>query len=143
MNEGLKVTYLYHDLDLIEVRVTARNERFQGSADVYVGTDGLLEAVSALQGFPKDRSDKREIVFGAAGPKFAGGSVRLEFYCKDLAGHAAFRAVIEDDYAQQELTQSATVFVDFDPASLDQFLIELQEVEREHRGSASLIARVL
>jgi hypothetical protein len=39
----------------------------------------------------------------------------------------------------QELTQSATVFVDFDPASMDQFLVELQEVEKDHRGSASLI----
>ena len=143
MNVGLKVTYLYHDVDIIEVRFTAENGRFRGSADVYVGTDGLLEAAAALQGFPKDRRDKREIVFGSAGPKFAGGSVRLEFYCKDLAGHTAFRAVIEDDYGQQELTQRATVFVDFDPAALDQFLVELQQVEREHRGSASLITGAL
>ncbi|MDR3734909.1 MAG: hypothetical protein P4L10_05150 [Acidobacteriaceae bacterium] len=139
MNAGLKITYLYHDADVIEVRVIAENERFRGSVDAYVGTNYLFEAAAELKGFPKDRQDKREIIFGSAGPKFAGGSVRLEFYCKDLAGHAAFRAVIEDDYRQQELTQSATVFVDFDPAALDQFLIELKEVEREHRGFASLL----
>jgi hypothetical protein len=140
MNTGLKVTYLYHDGDVIEVRVTAENAGFRGTADVYVGTHGLLEAAATLAGFPKNTLDKREVVFGASGKKFAGGSVRLEFYCKDKAGHAAFRATIEGDYGEQEVAESATVCVDFDPASLDKFLVELQQVETEHRGSASMIS---
>ena len=141
MNMGLRVTYLYHDVDIIEVRVAVENARFRGSANVYVGADALLEAAAVLKGFPKDRHDTREIVFGSAGPKCAGGSVRLGFYCIDLAGHTAFRAVIEDDYRRQERAQGATVFVDFEPASLDRFLIELQQVETEHRGSAALISQ--
>lgn len=59
--------------------------------------------------------------------------------CKDKAGHAAFRATIEADYGEREVAESATVCVDFDPAALDKFLIELQQVEGEHRGSASMI----
>ena len=139
MITGLKVAYLYHDGDVIEVRVTAENAGFRGTADVYVGTDGLLEAAATLAGFPKDNLDKREVIFGASGKNFAGGSVRLEFYCKDKAGHAAFRATIEADYGEREVAESATVCVDFDPAALDKFLIELQQVETEHRGSASMI----
>ncbi|MBB5065939.1 hypothetical protein [Granulicella mallensis] len=139
MNPGLKVAYLWHDSDVIEVRVTAENAKFRGTADVYVGTDGLLEAAAALVGFPKNGLDKREVTFGAAGKEFAGGSVHLEFYCKDMAGHAAFRASIEGDYGVQEVAESATVCVDFDPAALDAFLVELQQVEKEHRGSASII----
>ena len=50
MNAGLKVTYLYHDGDIIEVRIVAENVSFRGSADVYVGTDGLLEAAAVLEG---------------------------------------------------------------------------------------------
>jgi hypothetical protein len=143
MNVGLKVTYLYHDIDLIEVRIVAENAAFRGSADVYVGTDGLREAAAVIEGFPKDRRDTREIVFGAAGPKFAGGSVRLIFYCKDAAGHTAFRAEIEADYRGQERAQCATVFVDFEPASLDRFLIELRQVEKEHLGNAALITQAI
>lgn len=143
MNVGLKVTYLYHDIDLVEVRITVENAAFRGSADVYLGTDGLLEAAAVLKGFPRDRQDTREVTFGSAGPKFAGGSVRLEFYCNDLAGHTAFRAVIEEDYRGQSQVQCATLLVDFEPASLDRFLVELQQVEKEHRGSASLIALVI
>jgi hypothetical protein len=43
---GLKVTYLYHDGDIIEVRIIAQNASFRGSADVSVATDGLLEAAA-------------------------------------------------------------------------------------------------
>jgi hypothetical protein len=106
---------------------------------VYVGTDGLLEAAAVLEGFPKDRQDTREVVLGAAGPKFAGGSARLKFYCKDGAGHTAFLAEIEEDCRGQERAQCATVSVDFEPASLDRFLIELRQVEIQHRGTAVLV----
>ena len=112
MNIGLKVTYLWHDTDALELRVTAENAEFRGTADVDVGTDALLEAATTLAGFPKNHLDKREVVFGAAGKKFAGGAIRLEFYCKDLAGHAAFRATIEGDYRDQEVAENATVHVD-------------------------------
>jgi hypothetical protein len=143
MNVGLKVAYLWHDIDVLELRVTAENAEFRGTADVYVGIDALLETANILAGFPKNHLDKREIVFGAAGKKFAGGAVRLEFYCKDMAGHAAFRATIEGDYGDQEVAENATVCIDFDPAALDEFLIELKKIEAEHRGSASMIARSL
>jgi hypothetical protein len=143
MNPGLKVTYLYHDGDIIEVRIIAQNASFRGSADVYVGTDGLLEAAAVLEGFPKDRSDTREVAFGAVGPEFAGGSARLKFYCKDGAGHTAFLAEIEGDYGEQKRAQCATVDVDFEPASLDRFLIELRQVESEHRGIAVLLTQAI
>ena len=143
MSVGLKVTYLYHDIDLIEVRIKAENAAFRGSANVYVGTDGLVEAAAALEGFPKDRRDTREVVFGASGPKFAGGSARFNFYCKDGAGHTAFRAEIEEDYRGRERAQCATVFVDFEPASLDRFLIELRQLEEKHLGTETLITQAI
>src|SRR5450756_2389436 len=129
MSTGLKVTYLWHDTDVIEVQVTAGNARFWGTADVYIGTDGLIDAAATLAGFPSDNRDKREVYFGAIGKKSAGGAVRLEFYCSDLAGHAAFRAMIEGDYGEQEVAESATVCVNFEPAALDAFIVELRQVE--------------
>lgn len=143
MNVGLQITYLYDDTDIIEVRIVVENQFFRGTADVYVGKGQLSEAAAALEGFPKDRSDKREVILGSSGPHFAGGSVRLEFYCKDLAGHAAFRAFIEEDYRQDEHAQCATIFVDFEPAALDRFLTELQQVEHNLRGSATLILQLI
>jgi hypothetical protein len=143
MNAGLKVAYLYHDGDIIEVRIVAENLSFRGSADVYVGTDGLLDAAAVLKGFPNDHQDTREVVFGAAGSKSAGGSARLKFYCKDGAGHTAFLAKIEEDYRDRERAQCTIIRVDFEPASLDRFLIELRQVESEHRGTAVLVTQAI
>jgi hypothetical protein len=139
MNAGLKVAYLWHDNDVIEVRVTVENVEFRGTADVYVGVGGLLAAAALLAGFPTNNLEMREVVFGAAGKGFAGGFVRLEFYCEDGAGHAAFRATIHGDSGHRKSTESAIVHVSFEAAALDAFLLQLGQVEKRHSGSASLI----
>jgi hypothetical protein len=139
MIAGLKVSYLWHDSDVIEVRITAENAEFRGTADVYVGTDGLLEAAVMLAGFPSNNLDQRRVEFGAAGKESAGGFVRLDLYCEDGASHAAFRATIEGDYVNRGFTESAIVCVSFEPAALDVFLTQLEQIEKEHSGTASLM----
>ena len=67
MNTGLKVACVWHDSDVIEVRVIAENAKLWGTANVYVGTDGLLEAASTLAGFPKHSHDKREVTLARWG----------------------------------------------------------------------------
>jgi hypothetical protein len=140
MINGLQFCYLYHDYDLIEVRIIVGNGRFCGTTNVYVGTGGLTEAARVLEGFPKDVRDTREVEFGNFGPKCAGGAVRLQFRCKDLAGHSEVCAVIEDDYNSPEPVQSATVFLDFEPAALDEFVVSLRKLEADLRGCADLRA---
>lgn len=135
------VSYLWHDIDVLELRFIAENADFRGTAAVYVGTGTLHEAATTLSGFPKNHLDKRGITFGAFGKQFAGGAVSLSFYCRDLAGHATCTATIESAYDNNEVAGSATVCVDFDPASLDEFLVNLGKVETEHQGSASMAIR--
>jgi hypothetical protein len=134
----MKCTCLYHDTDVIELRIAVGNGRFCGAADVYVGVGQLLEVSELLQGFPKHSKDTREVTLGAFGSKFAGGAARLEFYCRDLAGHAVLRATIEADYELEDASQSAVVITDIEPAALDIFLAELQLIEKDLKGSAEL-----
>jgi hypothetical protein len=141
MNAGLRVSYLWHDSDVLELRVTAENADFRGTAAVYVGTGDLHQAATMLLGFPKNQLDKREITFGAFGKHSAGGAVNLRFRCRDLAGHTTCTAMIESAYGGQEVAGSATVLVDFDPASLDEFLSQLKMVEAAHQGSAFMAMR--
>jgi hypothetical protein len=142
MSIGLQVTYLYHDLDMVEVSIAADNGRFRATADVYVGRGELQQAADTLRGFPATSQDTREVTFGSFGPGTAGGAVRLEFFCKDLAGHTAFRAIMEEDYPERESAQCATLLVDFEPAALDKFLRELTQVEAEF-SSATLTLQVI
>jgi hypothetical protein len=138
MTSGLHLKYLYHDNDIIEVQVFVGNGRFCGTANVYVGIGQLSEAASLLQGFPQQSSDRREVIFGAFGRNYAGGGVRLRFYCKDSAGHAVVEATIEADHIGEEPAESAVVLANIEPASLDLFVPQLRLLEANFSGTASL-----
>ena len=140
MINGLQFCYLYHDYDVIEVRITIGNGRFFGSANVYVQTGGIAEAATVLEGFPTHAADIREVEFGVFGPKFAAGAVRLQLSCKDLAGHSMIRATIEDGYRSRNEAELATVFIDFEPAALDEFVAALRRLEGNLKGCAELQA---
>jgi hypothetical protein len=49
--------------------------------------------------------------------------------------------MIESAYGDKEVARSATVCIDFDPASLDEFLLQLKTVEAAHQGSAFMAIR--
>jgi hypothetical protein len=103
-----------------------------------VSSNQLSEAAETLQGFPRDSSDTRDILFGAFGANFAGGGVRQRFFCKDMAGHTVVEATIEADYQLAEITERATVIANIEPAAVDQFVVELRRLEIELSGTAAL-----
>ena len=147
MTCGLSFSYLYHDVDVMQVRIMVNNNSYQGSADIYIGRRELSEAAAVLEGFPLLPADTRNVIFGAFGQAQAGGALQLEFYCKDLSGHPAIKAKVEEDTlaygnlsGRRNEPESATIYLDFEPAALDGFLIELRRMERELKGSASLTA---
>lgn len=60
---GFQFEIIYKDIHLLEIRISAWNGRFGGTADVYVGLDHINETTNKLQGFPFDPSDIREVSF--------------------------------------------------------------------------------
>ena len=62
---------------------------------------------------------------------------------KDITKRRQVEQEIEEDYRDQERAQCTTIRVDFEPASLDRFLIELRQVEIEHRGTAVLVTQAV
>jgi hypothetical protein len=134
MEHGLRVRYLYHDDDILEVEVSAFNGRFAGSTALYIGRDELSLSANALRSFPNSRSDERDLTWGAFGPESAGGALRLHFRCVDSALHVQVSAQIEDS----EGTQSAVMLAVVEPAAIDSFIPELRRIERELGGDAIL-----
>jgi hypothetical protein len=140
MLNGLQFRYLGHDYGCFEVQIVVGNGRFGGAADVYVETGGLVKAAGVLEGFPKNAQDSLEIKFGQFGAKSAGGAVQLRFSCKDLAGHPEIRAVLEDDHLSPGNVECVTLFLDFEPAALDDFVVALRRLEDDREGCAELRA---
>ena len=134
MERGLIVEYLYHDDDIVELRVSAANEVFAGSAAVYVARGELRQSAEFIRDFPTGRSDKREVVWGAFGTEFAGGATRLLFDCIDGAMHSRISVQIED----ADALQSALVRAVVEPAAVDTFLPQLLKIDEELGGRATL-----
>jgi hypothetical protein len=88
------------------------------------------------------------VIFGRFESESADSAVRFEFFCKDIAGHSVIRATIEGDdetptrlsSEQLRTPESAILYIDFEPAALDAFLIDLEQLDRNQSGCAEMRA---
>ncbi len=140
MNKGLQIDVKWFDNDLLEVRITAWNGAFGGAADVYLSIGGLRETADKLSGFPRNPTDKRELLFGRFGPGQAGGAVGMRFYCADGAGHAYVESKIESDNQIAGVNECVVLPLLIEPAALDSFVEDLRRLDAEKAGTAFLCA---
>ena len=138
MNAAFQFEYLWHDNDVLMVRISAWNGQLGGSSDVYVGLNELSEAAAKLEGFPRHPSDTCELLFGAFGPEWAGGGASMRFFCGDAAGHALVEARIESDYNRSQKAQSVLLSASIEAADIDTFIPELRRLEADRSGIARL-----
>jgi hypothetical protein len=139
MDRCVQLAYRYHDFDVVELKVSAWNGNFGGSTCLYIGQGDLSKAATLLAGFPVGLDDRREVAFGAIGPKSAGGAMNLELSCIDGAGHCQLHVMIEADYDRQDLlAERVEMLCAFEPAALDQFVEQMREVNSSLTGSAVL-----
>lgn len=139
MDRCVRLTYLYHDVDVVELKASAWNGGFSGSTRLYIGQGDLAEAAAILAGFPVDLNDEREVIFGAFGAELAGGAMNLKFSCIDGAGHCQLQVTIEADYVNRDsLTERVDMLCTFEPAALDQFVQRMYELNSSLEGSAVL-----
>ncbi|HET7215933.1 MAG TPA: hypothetical protein VFL79_20245 [Terriglobia bacterium] len=135
---GIEFDVIGKETDLLKVRISAWNGAFGGAADVYTGIGGLEEAAKRLKGFPQHPADTREVTLGAFGPEWAGGGVRMRFYCLDASGHAHLELDIESEGLQGRPSQSVHMSLAIEAASVDSFIEELRSTGARTRGSARL-----
>jgi hypothetical protein len=134
MKHSLRVQYLYHDNDILEIEVSASNGRFAGATALYINRDELSQSADVMRGFPNSRADKRELIWGAFGSESAGGAAQLQIRCIDSALHVQISIQIED----ADGMQSAVVIAGLEPAAIDNFIPQLRQIEEKFSGEAVL-----
>ena len=138
MEPGFQFGVLWSDDDVIELRVSAWNGTFGGSADLYVGIGHLEETAARLDGFPSSPSDTRELIFGSFDPKLVGGGVSMHFYCADGAAHGRVESNIESRRDSAGSAQSVHLLLPIEAASVDTFVGELRQLGVSREGIARL-----
>ena len=137
MRTGLTISSVWEDSSLLEVRVTATNVLFQGTAHIYINPGQLSEAGKLLRGFPTNRSDVREIQWGDLSENGACGGVNLKFSCKDPKGHSQVEVRIASDLRFGPV-DSAHLFIPIEPAAVDEFIRDLDRLVGDRTHTACL-----
>jgi hypothetical protein len=131
----LRIEPVWHDQDLLEVRVTASSKTFSGAACVYIDLDGLRAAADELAGFPSRPGDRRRIEWGQAGL----GTASLDFVTADALGHC--HVIVElrtGDQCGDTAGQAATVLLAVEPGAIDRFAAQLRRSTPERHVAAVL-----
>jgi hypothetical protein len=101
--------------------------------------DDLTDFVEALRGFPSDGTDTRLCELGTFNPAHADGGVRMNFYCRDSAGHAIVEVKLRSDGCRAlGEVESVALRIAIEPAGVDAFLAELAAMSIAFGERASL-----
>jgi len=141
---GLHLRYLGFDVDRLKLEASASNGRFSAFARAYAGIDSLAEAIQALDGFPRDSSDVRDLQFGEFGHDTPGGAVHMRFFSTGVFGHTVLEIRFEDECERNSGSrwkrpdQTAHFFGWTEPFAVAEFLTELRLMDESRSGEACL-----
>jgi len=136
----LELKVIWKDDDMLELKVTASNEDYFGTTDVYDTSNSLTNFAKSLIGYPKD--DK--ILLHEAGQINSYAYFAMKFYCIDNAGHIGVQVSLEDNVGsefRQEEKNKLTLEILVEPNAIDNFQKQLIQLAVKQTGTAILHGR--
>jgi len=90
----------------------------------------------ALSGFPSHTADSRNFELGTFNPNYAGGGIRMHFYCRDSVGHAAVDVKLRGGacVALGEV-ESVALRIPVEAAAIDAFLVQVRGMDTKEIGA--------
>ena len=141
MKPGIRITRLWFDVDVVELRICVSDGTSSFSNDVYVDHDTFKEAVSSLQMFRNhSHGGLLNLQFGEFGPEFAKGAFHARFQllmpgrlfvtCRQESGF--------EEFANKKVASKATLYVKSEPVLLDRFIEEMVALVARTSAEAEL-----
>lgn len=107
--------------DLIEIRVSATNGEFSGTAKLYTQHGIGKRVAREFEGFPSSPKDIREIEIGSFDPGWAGGGLKLRLFCVNGSGHPRMEIRIQSE----NKTEESRFLTEIESVAIDDFVNEL------------------
>jgi hypothetical protein len=133
----LKIRVADVDPDYIRYHVSVSDGAFAGTAEIFGGPELPAEVASALQGFPRSPSDRREVMLGSADPRAAGGYVKFVCSCFNRAGQPMFEFELND---KADRPRNVSAFLKVVAAEVDTFIRALRSLSLKVGASVSIPA---
>lgn len=141
MGNGIKLSVVWFDEveDQLQVLFRCSNGYFAGQAEIYVSSERLSDFGNVIRGFPSSPADSREFEVGTFNPEYADGGARMRFFCEDSAGHAVVEVKLRGGASQgMGEVESVALRIPIQAAAVDDFINQLQGLEKEIGAAASL-----
>lgn len=140
---GIRIEVVWFDDGVVSLQVSGSNGRFAGSVELYASHDSLPKLAKAIRGFPVSVKDVREFELGTFDETYAGGGTRMQFLCTDKVGHTAVKIKMRTDpRTLLGQTESAVFLIEVEPAGIDNFVRQLDNMQVE-LGSTVCLQRLL
>jgi hypothetical protein len=134
---GVEIEVTWGDDDVLLLEVSASNGVFAGRVDAYGGLDMAAEWAAALEGFPRNRDDSREVSTGTFSDEYAGGGATLRFVVRDAAGRCAVRVRLRAADMIRSIA-SAEFTIGVEAAAVDRFVAALRAMSADVGQRAAL-----
>jgi hypothetical protein len=134
---GVEIEVTWNDEDGVLLEVSASNGIFAGRIEAYAACGMAADWAAALEGFPRNRDDSRDVSTGALSDEYAGGGVTLRFVVRDEAGHCAVRVRLRAADMVRSIA-SAEFTIDVEAAAVDRFVAGLRAMSTEIGQRAAL-----
>lgn len=133
----IKVVYV-DPPDLFELQTTIKSGIWSGCAKVYASPRDLLELCTQLFDWSQDPTGEARIEIGGIPHS---GSLVLQFYTTDMAGHiACYATLVAPNYRKQSIGNASTLKVEIrtEPGLVDHFTQQLRALCQSLNGEAVL-----
>ena len=129
MMQGIHLSKIWFDEDVVEFRITVSDGTSSFSNQVYVGHAALEDAVASLDVFKGHvHGGLLDVRFGEFGCEYANGAFHARFQFPS-SGRLYITCEQESDFeefATKTVASRATLYLKSQPALLDRFIVELQ-----------------
>ena len=127
---GIEIEVTWGDEHVLQLEVSASNGVFAGRVEAYGALDIAAQWAAALEGFPRDRDDCREVSTGASSDEYAGGGASLRFVVRDASGSSAVLVRLRaSDMVRPVASAEFTIAVE--AAAVDRFVAELRAMSTD------------
>ena len=137
MHAGIEIEVAWGDEHVLQLDVSASNGIFAGRIEAYGALNLAAEWAAALEGFPRNRDDCREVSTGTFSDEYAGGGASLRFVVRDAAGHCALLVRLRAADMVRS-TASAEFTIAIEAAAVDRFVAELRGMSTDVGQRATL-----
>ena len=127
---GIEIEVTWGDEHMLQLDVSASNGVFAGRVEAYAARDIAAQWAAALEGFPRDHDDCREMSTGTLSEEYAGGGASLRVVVRDASGRSAVLVRLRASDMVRPIA-SAEFTIEVEAAAVDRFVAGLRAMSTE------------